>query len=287
MKTLYVTDLDGTLLRSDTRLSAYTVETINAMVAKGMFFTYATARSEQSAQRVCQGLDMRIPVIVYNGARIVRPEDGGVLLSLSFDAQMRQHTAAYLSGLDIDPLVYAFVDGVQRVSWLEGRENEGIRYYLSQRAGDPRLRPVRSRRQLYAGDVFYCTCVGDKTQLEPVYAHFHADARFTCLMQQELYRREYWCELMPRDATKANAVLKLKQLLGCGRVVSFGDAVNDLAMFDVSDECYAVANAVDVLKARARAVIDSNDRDGVARYLAGRILAKPDEKTFGSRRDQP
>lgn len=130
MKTLYVTDLDGTLLRSDTRLSAYTVETINAMVAKGMFFTYATARSEQSAQRVCQGLDMRIPVIVYNGARIVRPEDGGVLLSLSFDAQMRQHTAAYLSGLDIDPLVYAFVDGVQRVSWLEGRENEGIRYYL-------------------------------------------------------------------------------------------------------------------------------------------------------------
>ena len=66
MKTLYVTDLDGTLLRSDTRLSAYTVETINAMVAKGMIFTYATARSEQSAQRVCQGLDMRIPVIVYN-----------------------------------------------------------------------------------------------------------------------------------------------------------------------------------------------------------------------------
>lgn len=67
---------------------------------------------------------------------------------------------------------------------------------------------------------------------------------------------------------------------GLRPVVSFGDAVNDLAMFDVSDECYAVANAVDALKARARAVIDSNDRDGVARYLAGRILAKPDEKTF-------
>ena len=43
--TLYVTDLDGTLLRSDATLSPYTVSTINRLTEQGLAFTYATARS--------------------------------------------------------------------------------------------------------------------------------------------------------------------------------------------------------------------------------------------------
>ena len=42
---------------------------------------------------------------------------------------------------------------------------------------------------------------------------------------------------------------------------------NDISMFDVSDECYAVENADPELKRRATAVIESNDNDGVARWL--------------------
>ena len=38
-KTLYVSDLDETLLRSDERLSAFTVNTVNALVERGMTFT--------------------------------------------------------------------------------------------------------------------------------------------------------------------------------------------------------------------------------------------------------
>lgn len=49
MKTLYVSDLDGTLLNSDTRLSDATIKTINALVEEGMHFTFATARSITSA----------------------------------------------------------------------------------------------------------------------------------------------------------------------------------------------------------------------------------------------
>jgi len=50
-------------------------------------------------------------------------------------------------------------------------------------------------------------------------------------------------------------------------VISFGDAVNDIPMFEISDECYAVQNAVDELKAIATGVIGSNEEDGVARWL--------------------
>lgn len=72
---------------------------------------------------------------------------------------------------------------------------------------------------------------------------------------------------MPAKATKAEAIRKLKELRGCSREVSFGDAVNDIPMFEISDECYAVDNAVEELKAIADGVIESNEEDGVAKWL--------------------
>lgn len=72
---------------------------------------------------------------------------------------------------------------------------------------------------------------------------------------------------MPAKASKANAIRKLKEIWGCSRIISFGDAVNDIPMFDISDECYAVENAVDELKAVATGIIGSNEEDGVAKWL--------------------
>ena len=72
---------------------------------------------------------------------------------------------------------------------------------------------------------------------------------------------------MPAKATKTEAIRKLNELQGCSHVVSFGDAVNDIPMFEISDECYAVDNAVEELKAIADGVIESNEEDGVAKWL--------------------
>lgn len=44
-KTLYVSDLDGTLMKNDETLSPETVQMINELVEKGLDFTFATARS--------------------------------------------------------------------------------------------------------------------------------------------------------------------------------------------------------------------------------------------------
>lgn len=117
-------------------------------------------------------------------------------------------------------------------------------------------------REIY----FTITCIGEKDELQPVYDLFSDDSRFRCTMQQELYRPEYWCEIMPAMASKANAIQKLKKMWKCSRVISFGDAVNDIPMFEISDECYAVENAVDELKAVATGIIGSNEEDGVAKW---------------------
>ena len=52
LKTLYVSDLDGTLLRSDERISDFTNNVINRMTANGRLFSYATARSIITAKKM-------------------------------------------------------------------------------------------------------------------------------------------------------------------------------------------------------------------------------------------
>ena len=72
---------------------------------------------------------------------------------------------------------------------------------------------------------------------------------------------------MPAQTSKANAVLHLARLLGCTHIVCFGDGKNDIPMFRIADECYAVANADPELKAIATCIIPGNNEDGVAKWL--------------------
>lgn len=267
MSTLYVTDLDGTLLNSNDRISQFSMETINGLVVKGMQFTYATARSLVSASVVAKGLSTTIPVIAYNGALVIHPATGEVISSLSFTEEEADYVSGVLRENGANPLVYAYVDGAERVSYVAGRENAGIRRYLDARKGDRRFRPLKDEDNLYQGDIFYFTCIADREELLPLYEVFSGNERYRCTLQQELYRPEYFLEIMPVNASKAEAVKKLKEIWHCDRVVSFGDAINDIPMFEISDACYAVANAVPELKACATGVIASNDEDGVAKWL--------------------
>ncbi len=80
-------------------------------------------------------------------------------------------------------------------------------------------------------------------------------------------KEEYWLETARADATKAEGVRKLRAITGRSRIVCFGDNLNDLPMFSVADECYAVANAAPEVKAAATGVLPSNEELGVPRFL--------------------
>lgn len=71
MKTLFVSDLDGTLLDADGRLSDRTRAVLRRMEEEGELITYATARSIHSASVVTEGWTPTLPVIVYNGTMLV------------------------------------------------------------------------------------------------------------------------------------------------------------------------------------------------------------------------
>jgi len=68
MKTLYITDLDGTLLDANSQVSAEAVEVLNPMLDDGLLFTVATARTPATVVPMLSRLHTRLPFIVLNGA---------------------------------------------------------------------------------------------------------------------------------------------------------------------------------------------------------------------------
>ena len=154
MKILYVSDLDGTLLNSKEKISEYTIKILNGLIKRGMYFTYATARSAYSANIVTSGLLTNIPVIVFGGKMILNTDENN-----------------------------------------------------------------------------------------------------------------YSCDIIVKKASKARAVKKLNEKLRCDKVIVFGNDVNDISLFKIADESYAVENAEDEIKKYVDATIKSNDEDGVARWL--------------------
>ena len=220
MATLYLSDLDGTLLQPDQTVSRFTIDTIGALVRQGMRFSYATARSVVTAGQVTKGLAVELPVIVHNGAFLRWPNTGEILSGHYLGEEGRQ-VVTELTDRGVYPLVYSMNHGAERFRYLPERMSEGMRRFLGTREGDPRATPVRSPEALLEGDIYYITCVEERQV--------------------------------------------------CDRLVVFGDGRNDLDLFRVADEAYAVANADEEVKAAATAVIGSNREDGVARWLLDNV----------------
>lgn len=268
MNTMVISDLDGTLLRSDLSLSGFTVEAINELIKRGLNFTYATARSLNSAIRLTGRLNLSLPVITYNGACIKEPSTGEIIEILGLDDRQVGFIRETLRSWGVSPLVYTYLDGEEKVLWERGSESAGMLHYLSQREGDGRMLPSDSFDDLFCGEIFYMTCIEDtQERLAPVRDNLKAGGSLNCVLQREIYRPEYWMEIMDYRVSKANALDTIKKLTGMERIISFGDSINDVPLFEVSDECYAVENAVGPLKRVADDVIGSNDDDAVARWL--------------------
>ena len=167
-KTLYVSDLDGTLLRHDQTVSPFTAETINTLTARGMLFSYATARSLVTAKTVTKGLNTHFPLIIYNGAFVRDNVTEEILLANYFDASVYA-VLDELFKANIYPIVYANVDGREHFSFIYEKCTPGLKDFADTRVNDPRTREVYTTEELTRGDLFYITCIGVPQILEPFY----------------------------------------------------------------------------------------------------------------------
>lgn len=264
MKTLFITDLDGTLLRSDKTISAKSCEILNRLISEGVAFSYATARSIYSSSVLTKEIDFRLPLITKNGA-IIQNQDWSILHENKFTEEETEDIYQILRKHGLDTIVASFQNGTEKYSYDCTNISAGTQAFLDDHPGDKRESPVIGEAHILDGSVHYFTTIGTKEELWTAYEELGKKYRTIC--SKDTYSEDYWLEVMPQHATKADAVMQLKKFLGFDKVVVFGDAVNDIPMFEIADERYAMENAVSELRDIATGVIGNNNEDGVARWL--------------------
>lgn len=269
MKTLYLSDLDGTLLRPDGSLSEFSKNALNALTERGVNFSFATARSFNTAVPLLEGVKLNMPFIVHNGVFVVQPDNSTVCFN-GFTAGESNEIFEIFLRHGLCPVVYSVVEGRNRMSFLRSGSSPAQIEFAESRMDDKfdkkRVREIYSRSSALDGEVYYFNCIDEQERLSFVYEALRD--RFRCFFGKDMYSGEWWLEIMPRSASKASAAKKLKEISGCDRLICFGDAVNDIPMFEAADECYAVRNAVGELKRIASGIIGANTEDGVARWLS-------------------
>ena len=267
-KILYVSDLDGTLMHKDLKISDFSVKTINALVGKGVAFTYATARSISSAGTITKELKLKLPVITRNGAVLADNNTGKIIEKALFTEKEVEMLKDMLPELPKTGFVSCYFGDDMKKVFAGSLHTAELQGYLDYYKDDPSVVSVSDLSEMFMGNPGYVTIIGDKDEIEPLYIRTREYKGWECLFQKDIYRDEYWLEIAPRNSTKAKSILKLKEEYGFDKLVVFGDSVNDIPMFKIADEAYAVSNAVDELKALATGIIGNNEEDAVAVYLS-------------------
>lgn len=274
--TLYISDLDGTLLNAEPRLSEETLLTINRLIDEGMQFTIATARSWDSAHPLIAPLCLQQPLILHNGVFIYDPMKEKNIIENVINDRLARDLLRDAAEFRLNPIVFAITPDSQRKVYYQGVFNHGEAIYIEDRLSkaDQRFALVSEYDSHPMAAALTVLLIGSKEELTPMFEKVIAEYDLTCHFAEDIYSKAYWLEITHRNANKGWAVQYLKRYLNAAEVVCFGDHLNDLSMFDAADRKYAVENGHDTLKQAATGVIASNLANGVARFLSQQFVAQ-------------
>ncbi|MBN1476241.1 HAD family hydrolase [Candidatus Sumerlaeota bacterium] len=272
---LFITDLDGTLLRDDSTLSVRSSEALQRMLAEGLPLSIATARSIVSIREILGDLPLTLPVIENNGAFLSDLWTGEHFLI----HDLPSHAPEEILALGIDhgcrPIVSS-TDGRNDHLTCEGARNEGMGWYVENRSRyrDSRYREVSDIREAFERRVTCLTFIERQGVLERLHAalHSHLDGRLMMDLYENRYSRGWWWLTVQDVAvSKGHGLRALAERLRVdpANTVAFGDASNDIPMLEAAGHAVAVANALDEVKAVADEVIGSNEDDSVVGWLEG------------------
>lgn len=267
---LYISDLDGTLLNSSRKISDYSKTTINNLIDKGLEFTIATARTPGTVIEILEGLNIDKPIALMNGVFL-------------YDLNKKE----YLKIREIEKekviKILNILDSFNKTAFVYGIKNNHLNVYhkellldLDKVYFEERKSSKYKKFELVTNyynvieelQVVNFMILDKKEIIKELFEELKKIEGINIGYYKDVYDEKcYFIEIHSEMASKKQAVADLKEIYNPNKVICFGDNLNDLPMFEVADEKYAMENALPELKVFATNVIESNDNDGVARYL--------------------
>jgi 5-amino-6-(5-phospho-D-ribitylamino)uracil phosphatase len=271
--TIYISDLDMTLLNSQAILSPFAKLNINNFIKSGVNFTIASARSVKSIQPILEGVDLQLPVIEFNGAFISDLKTGHHKVINALDQFALNGIRSTLSKYKQNYFLSTY-DRKDDKLYYSKITNSGEKWYVEDRTlkKDPRLNRTDDINKHFSENVVCFTIIDTRENLEPLFDEFSScNANIEIHFQENEYSAGwFWLTLHSNLATKDQAIDDLLQLCNMveANVVAFGDNTNDIKMLKYASKAVAVENACNDLKEIADITIGNNEDDSVIKYIA-------------------
>lgn len=274
MKQLFVTDLDGTLLNRESKVSDRSAAIITRLSRQGALISVATARTPATVEPLLNHTLTTPPAVVMTGAalwdrasqrfiepRFIARESAETIA----EACMRHGITPFIYTIQPSGIIHAYYNGTP-----DKKEQKFIdeRNHLKLKRMIVNTRPQRDDRTVYP-DTILIFALGPGKNINPLAEELRESGICSVSSYPDIFNPEIsYIEIFAPGVDKASAVARLKEMTGAERLTVFGDNLNDLPMMAVADVAVAVENALPQVKAAADVVIGSNSDDAVARYIS-------------------
>ena len=265
---LYISDLDGTLLNSDAQLSQYTINNINMLLKNtGMNFSIATARTPATVVPLLKDLNLKLPVIVMNGAATYSLKESKYIHYNSIESDSVQIIKNILDKSNISYFTYTLKENHIYVYFDKELSSNQIKF-MNERKGS-KLKSFIKEPLPIDSNVLYFFVMDKKSKVLSLYEEVKKIKNISAYAYEDIYDRGdcFILEIFSHKSSKANSIKRLMKENSFTNLTVFGDNLNDIPMFELAENKIAVKNAVQKLKELSTKVIDSNNNNGVAKFL--------------------
>lgn len=271
MYKLVVSDMDGTLLNSQKKISQYNQKIIKQAIQQGTIFVLATGRIYGSARVYAKQLELNTPIMACNGGIIRNSIDGEILFDEPIDKTACKRVFDFLK----ETGSYFHFYGAD-VFYTEQIENESFEYAAWNKSL-PKEDRVTIKEISNAHDVL------DKDKIYKILVHCRKDMRRSFYYNElskisNITLTSSWhdnFEVCGKNVAKGNAVKRFAEEMNIRpeEVICIGDNQNDMSMIDYAGVGVAMGNAEDIVKQAADIIAPTNDEDGVGKVLEEYVLA--------------
>lgn len=269
-QTLYISDLDGTLLNRNSTVSPHSIEKINYLLQKGMLFTIATARTPATVVPLLEQLQIDIPAVLMNGAVLYDIRRKLYIRTNGFTDNSALRYIDLLEKRGLIPFVYR-IDNNKLKVFHKPLTYDIQREFKRQRENTPYkefIPTIDYSVELLDNPPLFLMVIDRFDKLQIAAAEINRTGKCSLFCYRDVVDLEYgYLEIYPKGVSKAATAQQIIDKLTPWEVVAFGDNLNDMPLFKIADRRYAPENAVNEVKQQATAIIADNDHDGVALFL--------------------
>lgn len=262
---LLVSDIDGTLVTDDKRLTAAVAAAAAKLEPAGVHLSLVSSRPPMGFAALSRQMGLKAPIGAFNGGAILQP-DLTVIEKVSVPEADARIALAAFAEFGVDAWVFSFD------TWF---------------VTDPDGALVPKERRTIGHEPMvvesFAPHLGTIGKLVASSNDHAAIAACEAALAERLgpdttakRSQPYYLDVTPAKSDKGYAVQRIAAVLGVliGEVAVIGDMANDLPMFDVAPHRIAMGNGIDALKSRASFVTESNAHDGWAVAIERYVLPR-------------